>query len=57
LVLTLVSFAVLIIPVTAVWLPRFVLFNEAGLLDSRLAPTSIASLLRRVRASSSTQCR
>ena len=37
LLLTLVSFAVLMIPVTAVWLPRFVLFKEAGLLDSRLA--------------------
>jgi multiple sugar transport system permease protein len=37
LVLTLVSFAVLMTPVTAVWLPRFVLFKEAGLLDSRLA--------------------
>src|ERR687894_1931585 len=37
LVLTLMSFAVLMIPVTAVWLPRFVLFKEAGLLDSRLA--------------------
>ncbi len=37
LVLTLVSFAVLMIPVTAVWLPRFVLFKEAGMLDSRLA--------------------
>ena len=37
LILTFVSFAVLMIPVTAVWLPRFVLFKEAGLLDSRLA--------------------
>jgi multiple sugar transport system permease protein len=37
LVLTLVSFAVLMIPVTAVWLPRFVLFKEVGLLDSQLA--------------------
>jgi multiple sugar transport system permease protein len=37
LALTLISFAVLMIPVTAVWLPRFVLFKEAGLLDSRLA--------------------
>jgi multiple sugar transport system permease protein len=37
LVLTLMSFAVLMIPVTAVWLPRFVLFKQAGLLDSRLA--------------------
>ena len=37
LILTLVSFAVLMTPVTAVWLPRFVLFKEAGLLDSRLA--------------------
>jgi multiple sugar transport system permease protein len=35
--LTLISFAVLMIPVTAVWLPRFVLFKEVGLLDSRLA--------------------
>ncbi|HLL51222.1 MAG TPA: carbohydrate ABC transporter permease [Thermomicrobiales bacterium] len=37
LVLTLVSFAVLMTPITAVWLPRFVLFKEAGVLDSRLA--------------------
>ena len=37
LVVTLVSFAILMTPVTAVWLPRFVLFKEAGLLDSRLA--------------------
>jgi multiple sugar transport system permease protein len=37
LILTLVSFAVLMTPVTAVWLPRFVLYKEAGLLDSRLA--------------------
>ena len=37
LTLTLISFAVLMTPVTAVWLPRFVLFKEAGLLDSRLA--------------------
>jgi multiple sugar transport system permease protein len=37
LTLTLLSFAVLMTPVTAVWLPRFVLFKEAGLLDSRLA--------------------
>ncbi|HEX2281501.1 MAG TPA: carbohydrate ABC transporter permease [Thermomicrobiales bacterium] len=37
LILTLMSFAVLMTPVTAVWLPRFVLFKEAGLLDSRLA--------------------
>jgi multiple sugar transport system permease protein len=37
LALTLVSFAVLMTPVTAVWLPRFVLFKAAGLLDSRLA--------------------
>jgi multiple sugar transport system permease protein len=37
LALTLISFAVLMTPVTAVWLPRFVLFKEAGLLDSRLA--------------------
>jgi multiple sugar transport system permease protein len=37
LALTFMSFAVLMIPVTAVWLPRFVLFKEAGLLDSRLA--------------------
>ncbi len=37
LMLTLVSFATLMVPVTAVWLPRFVLFKEAGLLDSRLA--------------------
>jgi multiple sugar transport system permease protein len=37
LILTLMSFAVLMTPVTAVWLPRFVLFKEVGLLDSRLA--------------------
>ncbi len=37
LTLTLLSFAVLMTPVTAVWLPRFVLFKEVGLLDSRLA--------------------
>ena len=37
LTLTLISFAVLMTPVTAVWLPRFVLFKEVGLLDSRLA--------------------
>src|ERR671912_169017 len=34
LILTLISFAVLMTPVTAVWLPRFVLFKEAGLLAS-----------------------
>ncbi len=37
LTLTLVSLAALMVPVTAVWLPRFVLFKGAGLLDSRLA--------------------
>jgi multiple sugar transport system permease protein len=37
LTLMLISFAVLMTPVTAVWLPRFVLFKEVGLLDSRLA--------------------
>ena len=37
LTLMLMSFAVLMTPVTAVWLPRFVLFKEVGLLDSRLA--------------------
>jgi multiple sugar transport system permease protein len=37
LILTLMSFAMLMTPVTAVWLPRFVLFKEAGLLDSRLS--------------------
>jgi multiple sugar transport system permease protein len=35
--LTLLSVVVLMTPITAVWLPRFVLFKEAGLLDSRLA--------------------
>ena len=35
--LTLLSFAALMVPLTAVWLSRFVLFKEAGLLDSRLA--------------------
>jgi len=35
--LTLLSFAVLMVPLTAVWLARFLLFKEAGLLDSRLA--------------------
>ena len=37
LILTLLSFAVLMTPITAVWLPRFVMFKSAGLLDSRLA--------------------
>lgn len=31
------SFVALMIPVTAVWLPRFLLFEGVGLLDSRLA--------------------
>ena len=35
--LTLLSFATLMVPLTAVWLTRFLLFKEAGLLDSRLA--------------------
>jgi len=35
--LTVLSFAALMVPLTAVWLARFVLFKEAGLLDSRLA--------------------
>ena len=35
--LTLLSFAALMVPVTAVWLTRFLLFKEAGLLDSRWA--------------------
>jgi multiple sugar transport system permease protein len=37
LLLTVISLAVLMIPITAIWLPRFVLFKEVGLLDSRLA--------------------
>jgi len=32
-----VSFVVLMTPITAVWLPRFLLFEGVGLLDSRLA--------------------
>ena len=35
--LTLLSFAILMVPITAVWLTRFLLFKEVGLLDSRLA--------------------
>lgn len=35
--LTALSFAVLMVPLTAVWLPRFILFKEAGLIDKRLA--------------------
>jgi len=35
--LTLLSFAALMVPFTAVWLTRFLLFKEVGLLDSRLA--------------------
>lgn len=35
--LTLLSFAVLMVPLTAVWLARFLLYKEAGLLDTRLA--------------------
>ena len=35
--LTGLSLAALMIPVTAVWLPRFVLYKEAGLIDNRLS--------------------
>ena len=35
--LTGLSLAALMIPVTAVWLPRFLLFKDAGLIDTRLA--------------------
>jgi multiple sugar transport system permease protein len=35
--LTVLSFATLMVPLTAVWLARFILFKQAGLLDSRLA--------------------
>ena len=35
--LTLLSFGALMVPVTAVWLTRFLLFKEAGLIDSRWA--------------------
>jgi multiple sugar transport system permease protein len=37
--MVLVAFAVaaLMVPVTAIWLPRFILFDRLGLLDSRLA--------------------
>lgn len=35
--LTAISFAALMVPLTAVWLPRFVLFKEAGLIDTRLS--------------------
>ena len=35
--LTVVSFGALMVPLTAVWLTRFLLFKEAGLLDSRWA--------------------
>jgi multiple sugar transport system permease protein len=31
------SFAVMMIPVTAIWIPRFILFQRLGLIDSRLA--------------------
>jgi multiple sugar transport system permease protein len=31
------SFVALMVPLTAVWLPRFILFKEAGLIDKRLA--------------------
>ena len=35
--LTLLCFASMMVPLTAVWLTRFILFKEVGLLDSRLA--------------------
>lgn len=35
--LTLLSFAAMGVPLTAVWLSRFLMFKEAGLLDNRLA--------------------
>lgn len=35
--LTAISFAALMVPLTAVWLPRFILFKEAGLIDTRLS--------------------
>lgn len=35
--LTVLSFGALMVPLTAVWLTRFLLFKEAGLLDSRWA--------------------
>ena len=35
--LTALSFAALMVPLSAVWLTRFLLFKEAGLIDSRLA--------------------
>jgi len=35
--LTALSFAALMVPLTAIWLPRFILFKEAGLIDNRLA--------------------
>ncbi len=35
--LVVLSVACLMVPLTAVWLPRFVLFAEAGLIDRRLA--------------------
>ena len=35
--LTGLSLAALMIPVTAVWLPRFLLFKEVGLIDTRLS--------------------
>lgn len=35
--LTGLSLAALMIPVTAVWLPRFILFKEVGLIDTRLS--------------------
>jgi ABC-type glycerol-3-phosphate transport system permease component len=35
--LTALSFAVLMVPLTAIWLPRFILFEQAGLIDNRLS--------------------
>ena len=35
--LTAFSVASLMVPLTAIWLPRFILFKEAGLIDQRLA--------------------
>jgi len=35
--LVLLSLACLMVPLTAIWLPRFILFKEAGLVDHRLA--------------------
>ena len=36
-VLVALSFVVLMVPITAVWIPRFLLFEAVGLLDSRVA--------------------